>query len=93
LSYRPARLGIDSWAPEKVYKYRLRLHRLAKSILGLKSLKIPSLAGQNDNPIPTRFLAPIDCPKLPALLYQANGDGRSYYVEPIKTTSKQVGLF
>jgi hypothetical protein len=23
LSYRPARLGIDSWAPEKVYKYGL----------------------------------------------------------------------
>ncbi len=23
LPYRPARLGIDSWAPEKVYKYGL----------------------------------------------------------------------
>ncbi len=26
------------------------------------------LAGQYDNPIPTRFLAPIDCLKIPALL-------------------------
>jgi hypothetical protein len=25
MSYRPARLGIDSWTPLKVYKYGLRL--------------------------------------------------------------------
>ncbi len=36
------RLGIDSWAPEKVY-----------------------LVGRYDNPILTRFLAPIDCSKIP----------------------------
>jgi hypothetical protein len=50
-------------------KYRLaaRLHRLAESIPGLlKSLKIPSLAGRYDNPVPIRFLAPIDCSKIPA---------------------------
>ncbi len=36
-----------------------RLHRLAESIPGLlRSLKIPSLAGRCDNPIPTRFLGP-----------------------------------
>ncbi len=29
LSYRPARLGIDSWAPWKVYKYGLRERRHA----------------------------------------------------------------
>ncbi len=28
-----------------------------------------SLAGQNDKPIPTRFLAPIDCLKIPAQSY------------------------
>jgi hypothetical protein len=27
----------------------------------------PSLTGRNDNPIPTQFLAPIDCFKIPAL--------------------------
>jgi hypothetical protein len=52
LSYRPA-----------------RLHRLAESIPGLlKSLKIPTLAGRYDNAIPTRFLTPIDCLKIPAQL-------------------------
>jgi hypothetical protein len=45
-----------------------KLHRLAESIPGLlKSLKIPFLAGRYDNPIPIRFLAPIDCSKIPAL--------------------------
>jgi hypothetical protein len=38
-----------------------------ESILGLlKSLKIRALAGQYDNPIPIRFLAPIDCSKISA---------------------------
>ncbi len=32
----------------------------------LKNLKIQALVGQYDNPIPTRFLAPIDCLKIPA---------------------------
>jgi hypothetical protein len=32
LSYRLARLGIDSLAPEKVYNFRLRLHRSEESI-------------------------------------------------------------
>ncbi len=31
----------------------------------LKSFKIPSLAGRYENPIPTRFLAPTDCFKIP----------------------------
>ncbi len=30
-----------------------------------------SLAGQNDNPIPARFLALIDCSKIPALVHVA----------------------
>jgi hypothetical protein len=54
LSYRPA-----------------RIHRIGsmESILGLlKSLKIWALAGRYDNPIPTQFLAPIDCYKIPALV-------------------------
>jgi hypothetical protein len=32
----------------------------------LKSLQIRVLACRYDNPIPTRFLAPIDCFKIPA---------------------------
>ncbi len=45
LSYWPARLGIDYWAPQTVYKYGLWLHRFGgidslESILGLlKRLK------------------------------------------------------
>jgi hypothetical protein len=33
----------------------------------LKSLKIPFLARRHNNPIPTWFLAPIECLKFPAL--------------------------
>ncbi len=44
-----------------------RLHRLAESIPGLlKSIKIPY---QYDIPILTRFLALIDCPKIPAQIF------------------------
>jgi hypothetical protein len=58
LSYRPA-----------------RLHRLAESIPGLlRSLKIPFLTAGYDNLIPTRFLAPTDYSKIPAL-------HRLYYVQ------------
>ncbi len=34
---------------------------------GNNSPRLCSLAGWYDNPIPTRFLAPIDCFKIPAL--------------------------
>jgi hypothetical protein len=55
-SYLPASLGIDFWAPEKVYKYGLRLHRLAVSILGLlKSFKIPTLLTPLSTTIPNPF--------------------------------------
>jgi hypothetical protein len=33
---------------------------------GFDSASLFSLAGQYDNPIPTRFLAPKDCSKIPA---------------------------
>jgi hypothetical protein len=32
----------------------------------MNSASLCSLAGRYDNPIPTRFLAPIDCLKIPA---------------------------
>jgi hypothetical protein len=34
---------------------------------GIYSASLCSLSGRYDNPIPTRFLAPIDCLKIPAL--------------------------
>jgi hypothetical protein len=34
---------------------------------GMNSASLCSLAGRYDNPIPPRFLAPIDCLKIPAL--------------------------
>jgi hypothetical protein len=35
---------------------------------GIDSASLCSLAGRYDNPIPTRFLVPIDCSKIPAQL-------------------------
>ncbi len=35
---------------------------------GISSASLCGLAGQYDNPIPTRFLAPVDCLKIPALI-------------------------
>jgi hypothetical protein len=37
----------------------------------MNSASICSLAGRYDNPIPTLFLAPIDCLKIPAQLLRA----------------------
>ncbi len=36
-------------------------------VQGMNSTSLCSLAGRYDNPIPSRFLAPIDCLKIPAL--------------------------
>ncbi len=33
---------------------------------GINFVSLCSLVGQYDNPIPTRFIAPIDCLKIPA---------------------------
>jgi hypothetical protein len=37
---------------------------------GINYASLCSLAGRYDNPIPTRFLAPVDCLKIPALLLE-----------------------
>ncbi len=37
---------------------------------GTDSAKLRSLAGRYDNPIPSRFLAPINCLKIPALSWE-----------------------
>ncbi len=43
--------------------------------IGIDSASLSSLAGRYDNPIPTRFLAPIDCSKIPALPSVSEGHG------------------
>ncbi len=42
---------------------------------GIDSASLSSLAGRYDNPISTRFLAPTDCSKIPALLLALGGGG------------------
>ncbi len=43
---------------------------------GTNSARLCSLAGRYDNPISTRFIAPIDCLKIPAQICQfKNGGG------------------
>jgi hypothetical protein len=51
--------------PEPVF---LNVYGAQESILRNDSASLCSLAGQYDNPILTRFLAPIDCLKIPALV-------------------------
>ncbi len=51
---------------------------------GINYASLCSLAGQYDNPIPTRFLAPIDCLKIPAQssLWQEVDSGESVTQSP-----------
>jgi hypothetical protein len=49
------------------YRARICKHLRSPGIDSEKSIPQPSsLASQYDNPIPTKFLAPIDCLKIPA---------------------------
>ncbi len=50
-------------SPEPVF---LNVYGAQESIPGMNSASLCGLAGQYDNPIPTRFLAPIDYLKIPA---------------------------
>jgi hypothetical protein len=45
---------------EQVFIYRARIFKLLRSP-GIDSASLCSLAGRYANPIPTQFLAPIDC--------------------------------
>jgi hypothetical protein len=47
-------------------RFRARIFKVLRSPR-TNSASICSLAGRYDNPIPTRFLAPLDCLKIPAL--------------------------
>ncbi len=54
------------WAGYDVVSWARICERLWS--LGIDSASLCSLAGRYDNTIPTRFLAPIDCSKIPALV-------------------------
>jgi hypothetical protein len=50
----------------------LNLEGAQESIPRIDSASLCSPAGQYDNPIPTRFIAPIDCSKIPAQDFQCS---------------------
>jgi hypothetical protein len=58
VSPQPHPLPPNQQARAQIYK------RLSSP--GIDSARLCSLAGRYDNPIPTRFPAPIDCSKIPA---------------------------
>ncbi len=61
---QPERWGVGRFIWDRIYK----LFKEAKNgFQGINSASLCSLAGRYDNPIPTRFLAAIDCLKIPAL--------------------------
>jgi hypothetical protein len=47
---------------------------------GINSANLCSLADRYDNPIPTRFLAPIDCFKIPAQGVESDKQRRKYTI-------------
>jgi hypothetical protein len=46
----------------------------------MNSASLCSLAGRYDNPIPTRFLAPIDCLKIPALKLRESSEAVGFWL-------------
>ncbi len=54
----------------------------------ISGLKLPTLAGRYDNPIPSRFLASIDCSKITALVTDmAETPGTGYSTKPPRDSS------
>jgi hypothetical protein len=61
----------------------------------MNSASICSLAGRYDNPIPTQFLAPIDCLKIPALADQLlliPATDNNLVTQPFKARRKNSSL-
>ncbi len=50
-------------------RYFLTFKEPRNQFQGIGSASLCNTAGQHNNPIPTRFLAPVDCSKIPALDY------------------------
>jgi hypothetical protein len=59
--------GLGETGSEKNKSPNFYTFKKPKSIQGINSASLCSLAGRYDYSIPTRFLAPIDCLKIPAL--------------------------
>jgi hypothetical protein len=60
-------LAYVAWRAGTSNRVVVPARRAGNRFLGsLKGLQIRALAGRYDKPIPTRFLAPIDCLKIPA---------------------------
>jgi hypothetical protein len=71
--------------PSTVYFITVLFKEPKNRIQGINSASLCSLAGQFDNPIPTRFLAPIDCFKIPALvLFLTRSYLESLYLSHLK---------
>jgi hypothetical protein len=51
----------------------LNIYEARNRFQGMNSASLCRLTGRYDNPIPTRFLAPIDCLKIPALMKNPSG--------------------
>ena len=59
---------------------------------GVNSASLCSLSGRYDNPIPTRFLAPIDCLKIPALYVKVPLRRRIADTSSLKTKYPWISL-
>ncbi len=61
---------------------------------GTDSASLCSLAGRYDHPTPTRFLAPIDCSKIPALAsLSAANQQTDLHVDKYKSPLQKNGCF
>jgi hypothetical protein len=61
-------LAYVAWRAGTTYRVVVPVRQAGNRFLGsFKGLQIRALVGQYDNPIPARFLAPMDCSKIPAL--------------------------
>ncbi len=63
-------------------------------IQGMNSASLCSLAGRYDNPIPTRFLAPIDCLKIPtqAIHTLAESIPQNWFLGSVKVNKYRLWL-
>ncbi len=67
---RPSCYGAEESIPRNQFRQPMQPCNRSQ---GMNSASLCSLAGRYDNPIPTRFLAPIDCLKILALVTQVGG--------------------
>ena len=65
--------------PPHICRFRARIFMEPRNrFLGMNSASIRSLAGRYDSPIPTHFIAPINCFKIPALNQIVKSQGKVF---------------